>query len=65
MLCGGGIDPHAADRIDREHGRGLISVIVLTAAAGMNLRHGTMIMPGMNRVRAMCLIVRHQNSPGP
>jgi hypothetical protein len=43
----------------------LISVIVLTAAAGMNLRRGTMIMPGMDRVRAMCVIVRHQKTPGP
>jgi hypothetical protein len=48
-------------------------VIVLTAAAGMNPRRSAMFMlmfmfmivASMNRVRAVCLIVRHQNSPGP
>jgi hypothetical protein len=64
MLCGGGIDAHAADRIDRRHGGGFFCVIVLAATAAMNRRRGAMVilmvLAGMNRVHAMCLIVRHQ-----
>jgi DNA-binding FrmR family transcriptional regulator len=68
VLGRGGINAHAADRIDREgRGGGFVLIAVFAAAAGASLRLGAMMMmAGVSRAGSVCVILirlRHENAP--
>lgn len=52
------IDAHAADGIlDQARRSGLFALAVLAATAGMNRRRRILVMAGMSRALAVCVIV--------